>query len=143
MKKKEIKICSACLLGINCRYDGKSKVNQKVIKLASREVLIPVCPEQLGGLTTPRKAAEKRFDKVLTKSGQDLSQEFEKGAQEVLKIAKLFKVKTAILKQNSPSCGFGAIYDGCFSGRKIKGNGITADLLRKNRIKILTEEDLK
>jgi len=143
MKKKEVIICSACLLGINCRYDGKSKINQKVIKLAERELLIPVCPEQLGGLTTPREAAEKKLGKVLTESGKDITKEFEKGAREVLKIAKLFKVKTAILKQNSPSCGFGKIYDGSFSGQKVKGNGLAADLLRKNKIKILTEEDFK
>lgn len=142
MKSKNIKICSACLLGINCRYDGKNKPNKKVLELSKKEILIPVCSEQLGGLATPREAVEIKEKKVFTKTGENISESFKKGAREVLKIAKIYGAKEAILKQKSPSCGYGKIYDGTFSGKIIKGNGILADLLKKNKIKIITEEDL-
>jgi len=141
-RKKKVILCSACLLGINCRYNGKLKPNKKVIELAKREILIPVCPEQLGGLPTPRKPAEQRGRKVVTKSGRDVTENFKKGAKEVLKLAKLFGIKEAILKQESPSCGCGEIYDGTFSGNIIKGDGITTLLLKKNKIKVISEEDL-
>lgn len=137
-----MKLCSACLLGIKCRYDGKSKPNKKVIKLAKKEALIPVCPEQLGGLSTPREPAEQRKGKVITKSGKDVTENFKKGAREVLKLAKLLGIKEAILKQRSPSCGCGQIYDGTFSGKIVKGDGVTAALLKKNRIKVISDEDL-
>jgi len=142
MKKRKIILCSACLLGIKCRYDGKDKLNKKVIELSKKKILIPVCPEQLGGLSTPREPAEQKGKRVITKSGKDVTQNFKKGAKEVLKLAKLFGSKEAILKQKSPSCGFGKIYDGSFSGQLIKGNGVTAALLKRNKIKIITEEDL-
>ncbi|HDH03990.1 MAG TPA: DUF523 domain-containing protein [Candidatus Campbellbacteria bacterium] len=137
-----MRICSACLLGIKCRYDGKSKLNKKVIELSQKEFLIPVCPEQLGGLPTPREPAEQRGKKVFTKSGRNISKNFEAGAKQVLKIAKLLGVKEAILKQRSPSCGYGRIHSGAFSGNIVKGSGTTAFLLKKNGIKIITEKDL-
>jgi len=142
MKNKKIRICSACLLGIRCRYDGGEKRNKKVIDLSRGEILIPVCPEQLGGLTTPREAAEQKGKKVYTKFGEDVSENFKKGAKQVLKIAKLLGAKGAILKQRSPSCGCGQIYDGTFSGKIINGDGVTASLLKKNGIKVITEENL-
>ncbi len=135
-----MKLCSACLLGIKCRYDGKSKPNKKIIEL--KETLIPVCPEQLGGLTTPRESSEIQGDKVVTQSGKDITKEFKQGAEEVLNLAKLFNIKQAILKQRSPSCGSGQIYDGTFSGKIIKGDGITTALLKKNGIKVITEEEV-
>ncbi len=137
-----MRICSACLLGIKCRYDGWEKKNRKVINLSREEILIPVCPEQLGGLSTPREPAEQKGRKVFTKSGKEVSENFEKGAKQVLKIAKLYKVKEVILKQKSPSCGCGQIYDGTFSGKIIDGDGVTTSLLKKNGIKVITEEDL-
>ncbi len=137
-----MKLCSACLLGIKCRYDGKSKEDEKVINLSKREVLIPVCPEQLGGLPTPRESAERKGDKVFTKSGKDIAGALKKGAEEVLKLAKLFGIKEAIFKQRSPSCGCGQVYDGTFSGKIIKGDGVTTALLKKNGIKVISEEDL-
>ena len=140
--KRNIKLCSACLLRIKCRYDGRSKSNKKVIKLAKREILIPICPEQLGGLSTPREPAEQRGKKVFTKSGGDATENFKRGAKEVLKLAKLFGIKKVILKQRSPSCGCGQIYDGTFSEKLIKGDGVTAALLKRNGIEVLTEEDL-
>jgi len=142
MAKKEVILVSACFLGINCKYDGRSNKNKKVLKLAKEKILIPVCPEILGGLPTPREIAEQRGKKVITKSGKDVTKYFEKGAKEVLKIAKILKIKKAILKQRSPSCGSGKIYDGTFSQRVIKGDGITTQLLKKHKIKIISEEDL-
>lgn len=100
-----MKLCSACLLGINCRYSGKVKIDQKVLELAKTETLIPICPEQLGGLPTPREACEQKGNKVFTKNGKDLTVQFKSGANEVLNIAKLFGINEAILKQRSPSCG--------------------------------------
>ena len=137
-----MKLCSACLLGIKCRYDGNVKKNNKVIKLTKKEVLIPVCPEQLGGLTIPRESTEIKKGKVFTQSGKDVTENFQKGAQEVLKIVKLLDIKEAIFKTKSPSCGSGQIYDGTFSGKLTQGDGITTRLLKKNNIKIITEEEL-
>lgn len=137
-----MKLCSACLLGIECRYDGKSKTDKKVLELAKKEKLIPVCPEQLGGLPTPRPPSEQREGKVITKTNKDVTREFIKGAEEVLKIAKLFGIKEAIFKQKSPSCGCGKIYDGSFTGNLIKGDGVATALLKKNGIKVVTEENL-
>ncbi len=137
-----MRICSACLLGIDCRHDGKTKPNKKVLELAKTETLIPVCPEQLGGLSTPRPATEISDDSIITKDGQDISDSFHRGAHETLKIAKLFNIKKAILKTRSPSCGCGKIYDGTFKKRLIKGDGITTKLLKENNIKIITEKEL-
>ena len=147
-----MRLCSACLLGIKCRYDGKSKPNKKVTELAKKEILIPVCPEQLGGLPTPRIFQEiqgcsgekvlERKGKVLNKKGEDVTSQFIRGAWETLKIAKMLGVKEAIFKQNSPSCGCGKIYEGTFSGKLVAGNGVTTALLKKNGIKVITEEDL-
>ncbi len=142
MVNKNIKICSACLMGIKCRYNGKDKINLKVINLSKKEVLIPVCPEQLGGLGTPREAAEQKGKKVFTKSGKDVTRYFNKGAQEVLKIAKHYQVKEVIFKQKSPSCGSGQVYDGTFANRIIGGDGVTTLLLKRKGIKVKTENDL-
>ncbi|MBZ9572284.1 DUF523 domain-containing protein [Patescibacteria group bacterium] len=137
-----MKLCSACLLGIECRYDSKSKPNDKVIELSKKETLIPICPEQLGGLPTPREPSEQKGDKVVTKSGKDVTENFTRGAEQVLHLARLLNIKEAILKQKSPSCGCGKIYDGTFSDRLIEGDGVTVALLKKNGIKVITEEDL-
>jgi uncharacterized protein YbbK (DUF523 family) len=135
-------IVSACLVGINCRYDGGNNANQKVIELVSKGFAIPVCPEQLGGLTTPRIPAEIIGNKVINKNGEDVTGYFKKGARETLQITKLTNCRKAILKQSSPSCGYGKIYDGTHTGKIIAGKGITAKLLEDNEIKIITEEDL-
>ena len=147
-----MKLCSACLLGLKCRYDEKTKTNPKLIELAKTETLIPVCPEQLGGQSTPRPNAEiKGGDgmnvlqgkaKVVESDGNDVTLNFICGAEEVLKIAKIFDIKEAILKQRSPSCGCGQIYDGSFTGKIIKGDGVTTALLKKNGIKVISEEEL-
>lgn len=151
MENKRKILCSACLLGVNCRYNGQTKPNEKVIALFKEEVLIPVCPEQLGGLPTPRTPAETTGDgslvlngkaKVMSKTGVDVTESFTKGAKEVLKLAKLFDISEAILKQRSPSCGCGKIPDGTFSNVFVRGDGVLAALLKQNGLKIISEEDL-
>ncbi len=137
-----MKLCSACLLGIKCRYDNKSKENKKAMELSKKEALIPVCPEQMGGLATPRESSEIKDGKVLTQSGKDITENLQRGAEEVLKLAELFNIKEAIFKQKSPSCGCGKIYDGAFSGKIIKGDGLTTALLKKKGIKVISEEEL-
>jgi len=137
-----VKICSACLLGIKCRYDGKSRPNQQILALAGKEILIPVCPEQLGGLPTPRTPSEQKGSRVISKDGKDVTKNFRRGAETVLQLARILGVQEAILKQRSPSCGHGQIYDGSFSSSIIEGNGITTRLLKENGIKVITEEDL-
>ena len=138
-------LISACLLGVSCRYDGLSKpLDTKIIEnLRSRYHLIPICPEIFGGLPTPRIPAEIQADRrVLRKDGKDITDEYKKGAKEALRLAKLFDCKLAILKERSPSCGSGVIYDGSFTGNKINGDGITAELLKKEGIRIIGENEL-
>lgn len=137
-----MKLCSACLLGINCRYSQQPLTCEKVLQLAKEAILIPVCPEQLGGLATPREQSEQIGNKIITVSSKDVTQNFVQGAEQVLKIAQLYGIKEAILKQRSPSCGCGKIYDGTFSNKIIAGYGITAKLLIDNGIKVISEEDL-
>jgi uncharacterized protein YbbK (DUF523 family) len=144
-------VCSACLLGIECNYRGGSNLNSRVLKLLDKNILIPVCPEQLGGLPTPRENAEIVGDgymvldgrgKVVTCSGKDVTQYFVKGAMETLRIVKLYGIGSAILKQCSPSCGSGKIYDGTFSERLVSGDGVTTALLKRNGVKVFSEEDI-
>lgn len=137
-----MKLCSACLLGVKCRYDGKSRSYEKVIALSKKEKLLPVCPEELGGLIVPREPSERRGERVISKSGKDVTQNFEKGSKAILNIAKRLGIKEAILKQRSAACGSGQIYDGTFSRKVIKGNGITTELLRKNGISVISEEEI-
>ncbi len=137
-----MKIVSACLAGIKCRWDGDSRPCQKVIDLVKEGKAIPVCPEQLGGLTTPRMPCEQKGNKVFAKDGKDVTDFFEKGAEEALKIANLAGCKEAILKSKSPSCGSGWVVDGTFSGKLVEGDGVLAKLLKKNKIKVLTEKEI-
>ncbi len=135
-------LVSACLAGLNCRYDKKNNSCDKVIDLVKSELAIPVCPEQLGGLPTPREPAEILDGRVVNKPGIDVTEYFIRGAEETLRLAQLSNCKRAILKQRSPSCGFGKIYDGSHNGTIIEGNGITAQLLSDHGIHILTEESI-
>ena len=141
MKKEKI-LVSSCLLGINCKYDGNNNKNDKVLEYLKDKEVIPICPEIYGGLQTPRTPSEIVGDKVMTKEKTDVTKEYLKGAEETLKIAKLFNVKKALLKAKSPSCGNNEIYDGSFTGIKIKGMGITARLLKENGIEILNENEI-
>ena len=140
---KENIIVSACLLGEKCRYDGKSKPCQAVINLKEKYNLIPVCPEVMGGLKTPRHPSEIIGDKVIGKDDSDNTKEYKKGAEIALNIALQNGAKKAVLKAKSPSCGKGQIYDGTFSGKLKEGNGITAQLFMENEIEVLTEEEIK
>ena len=136
-------LVSACLLGCSCRYDGKSMPNEKVLGLSNDNILIPVCPEQMGGLSTPRNPSECQEDgRVLMNDGTDVTENYKCGAEMALKIAEINDIDYAIMKAKSPSCGKGLIYDGSFQKRLIEGNGITSDLLLKEGYKVITEKDL-
>lgn len=149
-------LVSACLLGCACRYDGKSKPCEKVLELAEdpENVLIPICPEQMGGLTTPRKPSERQRDEngrivdpsepraLIMNDGTDVTDNYRRGVEIALRIAELNGIDYAILKSGSPSCGKGIIYDGSFSGAKAEGNGITADALLAAGYEVLSEEEL-
>ena len=134
-------LVSACLLGVPCRYDGTGAADERILSLAKKHQLIPACPEQLGGLPTPRPPAERHDTRVLTRDERDFTAAFSRGAQETLRLARLFHCRIAILKANSPSCGSGQIYDGCFCGRLIPGDGVTAALLKEDGLSVLSEKD--
>ncbi len=136
-------IVSACLLGENCKYNGGNNKNEEVIALGKTFELIPICPECFGGLPIPRVPSEIKDGRVYSKDGVDLTDYFNKGADHALYIAMESNAPAALLKENSPSCGFGKIYDGSFSGKKIDGNGITAQLLSDNGIRIFGESAIK
>lgn len=136
-------LVSACLLGAACKYSGGDNFCPKVAALVKDYHLVPVCPEQLGGLPTPRMPAERQGNRVITKDGQDVTAAYHRGAQEAWKLAKLFGCDTAILKARSPSCGAQGIYDGTFTGTVIPGSGVTAELLRDAGIRVLTEDELE
>lgn len=137
-----MKLCSACLLGLNCRHDGTMKPNKKILELAKKEELIPICPDVLGGLPIPREQMEIIDGKVITKSGKDVTASCVEGSRKVLEIAASKGIREAILKQRAPSCGSGKIYDGTFSGKVVDGWGIAANLLRKNGINVISEEEI-
>jgi uncharacterized protein YbbK (DUF523 family) len=136
-------IVSACLAGIYCRYDGNTTPSAQVIRLVAEGKAIPVCPEQLGGLTTPRLPAEVVGNRVVRKDGMDVTAEFQHGAEQSLAIAQLVGAKIAILKSLSPSCGSGLTYDGTFSDRLVPGDGIFAKLCKERGIEVKTEEDFQ
>lgn len=132
-------LVSACLLGENCKYSGGNNKNDKVIALGKKHKLIPICPECFAQLPIPRPPAEIVGDKVFNKLGEDITEHFKDGAEKALYVAEEAGCQTAILKERSPSCGFGEIYDGSFTGKTIRGNGITAQLLYDNGITIFGE----
>ncbi|MCX6823105.1 MAG: DUF523 domain-containing protein [candidate division SR1 bacterium] len=139
-----MKIVSACLAGIPCRWDGKAKPCQQILQLVENQEAIPLCPEELGGLTTPREQAEIQQDgSVKTINGNDVTEKYLAGAQKVLELAKLMGCREVIFKSKSPSCGCGKIFDGTFSETLIAGDGICTKLLKDNHIKVITEENLQ
>lgn len=135
-------LVSACLLGVACRYDGKRKPNEAVIALKEKYNLIPVCPEIMGGLPTPRLPSEIRGETVIMENGEDVTDKYSKGAEETLRLARLFGCGKAVLKEKSPSCGSGRIYDGTFSKILTEGNGITAGMLLANGIRVAGETEI-
>lgn len=148
-----MKLISACLIGCECRYDQKSCRDEKGVELLAAGEAIPVCPEQLGGLPTPRPPAEivggDGFDvldgraRIVDREGRDVTELYLAGARQALRMAQTVGAKQAILKENSPSCGSSFIYDGTFSGNKLAGVGLTAALLMRNGIEVRSEEGEK
>ena len=136
-------LVSACLLGLPCRYDGASKGHPLLPALLERHTLVPVCPEQLGGLPTPRPPAECQGERVVTQDGTDVTAQYHRGAREALALCRMFHCDAAVLKERSPSCGQGQIYDGSFSRHLIPGDGVTAALLRKNGILVYGESQIE
>lgn len=145
-------LVSSCLCGEKCKYNGGDNFNQNVVTCIEQEEVIQICPEVLGGLSTPRPPAEIVYGsardvlegkaKVMTKEGRDVTVAFINGATKVLELAKQLSVQKAILKAKSPSCGKGQIYDGQFNQNLVEGNGITAELLLKEGIEVITEIEL-
>ncbi|HSQ89186.1 DUF523 domain-containing protein [Romboutsia sp.] len=145
-------LVSACLVGINCKYNGENNKNDKVIDYLKDKQFIIVCPEQLGGMSTPRDPSEiirldgdaviKGQTSVISNKRLDVTNKFKIGAEEALKIANMYNCKEAILKEGSPSCGSNYIYDGTFTSRKIDGEGVTTALLRSHGIKVMSEKEL-
>lgn len=135
-------LVSACLLGIRCRYDGASQPLSGLERLLQRCAPIPVCPEQLGGLPTPRVPAECRGERVFDRNGQDVTAAFNIGAEQTCRLAERLGARLALLKARSPSCGKGTIYDGSFQGRLHPGNGVTAKALAELGVHVYTEEEI-
>jgi uncharacterized protein YbbK (DUF523 family) len=146
-------LVSACLAGLATTHDGKAKPHPRVLELLRQGRAVLVCPEQLGGLPTPRPEAEiqpgatggdvlQSEAKVIDVNGSDVTAQYKRGANEALKAARLSGARSAILKARSPSCGSGQIYDGTFAGKLVEGEGVTAALLKLQGLEVLTEEDL-
>lgn len=142
MDKKQRVLVSACLLGLHCRYNGQGVMDADVKALMDTAELIPVCPEILGGLATPRPPAERLGDRVVTVDGCDVTAQYQKGAEETLHLAKLFGCSCAVLKERSPSCGSGRIYDGSHTKTMTDGNGMTAEYLLKAGICVFGESEI-
>ncbi len=147
---KEKLLISACLAGLSCRYDGGSKPHPRLEDLKRRYDLIPVCPEQVGGLSTPRIPNELQASaadilsgqgKIKNQAGEDCTEAFIRGASETLKVVLLLKIKRGLLKDGSPSCGKNRVYDGTFCGKSIPGMGITAKVLQEEGIGIYSEDE--
>lgn len=145
-------VVSACLVGVNCKYNGGNNDNEKVKEFLKNKEFILICPEQLGGLTTPRDPSEinnidgrevlKGNSKVISCENKDVTDNFLQGARESLKIAQMYNCKKALLKDGSPSCGCNYIYDGSFTGNKISGVGVTTALFKENNIEVFSEKEL-
>lgn len=136
-------LVSACLLGCRCRYDGASKPHPAIKALAERHTLVPVCPEQMGGLSTPRPPAERQGGRVVTEGGVDVTEQYRRGAEEAARLCILLGCRAAVLKERSPSCGKGQIYDGTFSRMLTAGNGVTADRLAEMGIPVYGESQIE
>ena len=143
MQSKPRIVVSACLLGVNCRYDGGGKYLPEMAELMELAELVPVCPEVYGGLPTPRTPSERVGDRVRMKTGEDVTEAFERGAAEAVALAERFGAACAVLKERSPSCGAGVIYDGTFTGGKTAGDGVTAAKMMTNGITVYGESRIR
>ena len=141
----EALLISECLLGVCCRYDGKSVPlpAETLKKLMARYALVPVCPEQLGGLETPRNPSERLGDRVVMNTGADVTAQYARGAAQALYLADKFGCAKALLKERSPSCGSGRIYDGSFSGALTDGWGVAAEALRTRGVAVFGESEIE
>ncbi len=152
INSNEIILVSACLTGINCRFDNDIKRNEKIVQLLSDGRVIPLCPEILANFRTLRPAMEiiggdgndvlEGRAKVIDKDGNDYTEKITEGAKKVLEVVKILNVRKAILKSKSPSCGKDLIFDGTFSGNLVKGNGVLTALLKKHGIKVYSEKEI-
>lgn len=140
--EKPVVLVSACLMGIDCRYDGGGKRLERLDELMARYRVVPVCPEQLGGLPTPRVPSERVGERVLNREGRDVTEAFSRGAAQARRLAVLYGAELALLKARSPSCGVGTIYDGSFTGRLVPGHGVAAEALMSMGVAMYTEENL-
>ena len=139
----EICLASACLVGVRCRYDGTAKPSEAILSLYRKGLIIPVCPEQLGGLPTPRKKSGivsgtggdvlDGSARVRDGDGADVTEQFVRGAMEVVALARMLRIEKAYMKERSPSCGPGTVYSG---GRLIQGNGVCAAALLRENVEI-------
>lgn len=134
-------LISACLLGVECKYSGGSNAlpEETIEKLRTRYRLIPVCPETAGGLPTPRDPSERLGERVVSCRGADVTAQFKKGAEAALTLARRYGCTTALMKEHSPSCGSGLIYDGSFLGKLVKGDGCAAELLKAAGVSVVGE----
>ncbi len=145
-------VVSSCLAGLKVRYNGSHSLDRSILNLVREKKAITICPELLGGFSTPREPAEiiggngedvlEGKAKVIEKSGTDVTENYIKGAYATLEKAKKINATVVVLKENSPSCGSSVIYNGDFKGTKINGNGVTSALLKRNGLKVISEEQL-
>jgi uncharacterized protein YbbK (DUF523 family) len=135
-------VVSACLAGCKCRYDGKDNLCPKVKQLVEEGRAVTVCPEVMGGMTTPRIPSERKDGKIVNSIGEDNTSYFIKGVEKSIEIVKEHNIKKAILKERSPSCGVHEVYDGSFSHKKIKGMGVTAQYLKEKGIIVYSEDEI-
>lgn len=140
---KEKLLISACLLGKNCKYNGGNNYVPAVEDLRDRYDLVPVCPECFGGLPIPHEPSERVGDRVLSRTGEDVTEAFRRGAEKTLETAEKHGAALALLKERSPSCGFGAVYDGTFTGTVVPGDGVAAELLAKNGVAVYGESRVR
>lgn len=137
--ERPVVLISACLMGVNCRYDGGGKTLPELDELMRLAQLVPVCPEIMGGLSTPRTPAERVGDRVKMRDGTDVTGAFRRGAQEACHLARLYGARLALLKERSPSCGSGMVYDGSFSGKTVPGWGVAGEKLRECGLEVCGE----
>ena len=138
-------LVSACLLGANCKYSGgNNALGEETLRaLRGKWALVPVCPETAGGLGVPREPSERRGERVVSRGGEDVTEAFSIGAETACRLCGRFGCAAALLKENSPSCGSGRIYDGSFSGTLTDGDGLTADRLRALGVELYGESRVK
>lgn len=135
-------LISACLVGENCKYNGGNNLNPQIDTLLEKYDLIPFCPEMEGGLPTPRNPSEVKGESVFMDNGKDVTENFFKGAKKALMLCLFLKIKIAVLKERSPSCGTHQIHDGSFSNKLIDGMGVTAKMLKENGIAVYSEDEI-